>query len=606
MLYYSMAFEANKELYIMALYHKARMLKMQGEYDKAKAEFSSFLVAAKKMEDREIKKQATSEMNGCDSAKKLVNAPLAVAVVNMGTDVNKPHIEFSPMPISDSEIIYGSLPETELKFYELAEIKPKRKLFVAQKSGDKWVNKGEMPGPINSETMHTGNGTFSPDGQRFYFTHCEENWDMGVTCHIWVAMKNKVGWDEPVKLDEMINMSNYSSSQPTVGIDSKKKKEIIYFVSNRPEGIGGDDIWYTTYDLKKHIYAAPKNGGKTLNSVRNEMSPFYYEKERKLYFSTEGRPGLGGFDIYVTRGELKKWSDPSNVGYPINSSVDDIYYVLNPMGESGYMVSNRKGGSQLLHETCCDDIYEFYKINPIHIAIKGKVVKAESNDYLNGKGDEITIDNNSSPIENTAIDIYIKENNQEIFLHTIETDTEGNYFLELEEKKDYKLALHKEGFLNNEINFTTAGITKSDTLLRNIGLGKLLEGTFIIENIEYEFNSAELTPLAKERIDNALLKVLIENPEIKIEIGAHTDNKGTNEYNKTLSQERAESVVKYLTAKNINPKRLVAKGYGETKPIALNENLDGSDNPTGRQTNRRTEFTIVGRIELPKVLLEED
>lgn len=600
--YYTLTFEANNELYLEALYHRGRMLKMLGRYDEAKSELNRYLTIGKKSLDRDQKKLATTEMLGCDTASMLIKKPLAVALKNLGKDVNKPHIEFSPIPVSKDEIIFGSLQEEELKYYELTDVKPKRKLYVATREGDKWVNHGEMDGPFNSDEINIGNGAFSLDGNRFYFTRCEENWKMEMVCHLWVAKRNPRGWDEPMKLDEKVNMPKFSSTQPTVGKESKRNREVIYFVSDRLEGYGGKDIWYTIYDAKKNTHSEARNAGKAINTVRDELTPFYYEKEKKLYYSTDGRSGLGGFDVYYTRGELKQWTPATNVGYPINSSADDISYALTYTGDNGFIVSNRKGGQQILHETCCDDIYEFYKMNPVHLAVRGLVVEANSDELMNRNIDFYS----KAIIPGAQIQVFIIDNGQEVFMRTVEATEKGNYLIDLEQDKEYRLVMGKNGYLNNEIKISTIGYAMSDTLLGHVGLAKTTGDAFILKNIEYDFDSANLTELARKTIDDYLLKVLNDNPDIKIELSSHTDSRGADDYNKRLSQQRAESVVKYLTQKGINPKRLVAKGYGETKPIAPNTNPDGTDSEEGRQLNRRTEFKIIGRIELPKVTNDEE
>jgi len=588
-----------------ALYDKGRMLKMVGKYDEARSELNRYLTMGKKSLDRDKKKLATTEMLGCDTASMLIRKQLPVALNNLGSDVNKPHIEFSPIPVSKDEIIFGSLNESELKYYELTEAKPKRKLYVATREAGKWVNQGEMAGPFNSDEMNIGNGAFSLDGNRFYFTRCEENWKMEMICHLWVAKRNQRGWDEPVNLDEKVNMSSFSSTQPTVGTESKRNREVIYFVSDRPEGYGGKDIWYTIYDAKKNTYSEARNAGKSINTPLDEVTPFYYEKERKFFYSTNGRSGLGGFDIYYTRGELKEWTPATNIGYPINSSVDDISYTLTEEGDNGFLVSNRKGGQQILHETCCDDIYEFYKTNPVHLFVKGTVAEFGTNEQQSSNLSYWDIYSKPT-LSGAKVDIYVNENGHEVLLRSVQTNEKGEYLFPLEQNMNYRLFVVKEGYLNNEIRISTEGYTMSDTLLGNVGLNRTSDEVMVLQNIEYEFNSAELTAKARETIDNYLLKVLNDNPEIKIELGAHTDDRGADDYNKRLSQQRAESVVKYLTQKGINPKRLVAKGYGESKPIAPNSNADGSDNEAGRQKNRRTEFKIIGKIELPKKAEEDE
>ncbi len=605
LLYYNTAYESNPNKFSAALYHKARMEKMMGSYDLAKKDFQKFIAEQGEGGKDDLKSRASIELLSCDTAIMFRSRPLPFAINNLGAGINKQHIEFAPVPTSANDIIYGSLPEPKPKSYDLDEPKPKRKFYKGRRVGQEWQGLGELEGPFNSNEAHTGNGAFSPDGTRFYFSRCSEDWNMDVTCELWLSVKKDHQWSEPEKLNSDINKSGYSSSQPSVGRDENSGKEVLYFVSDRPGGFGGTDIWYTLYDSTNKSYSVVKNVGTQINTNSNEMTPYYYEPQKKLFYSTDGRAGLGGYDVFVARGAMKTWLSASNVGYPINSSADDIYYVLSPLAKSGFLVSNRIGGQQYLHETCCDDIYEFYEYNPIRIVIECVAVETDGQQYFNGKSDDMKEADELMLIERARINVYLVEDNSEVFMRVLETDENGEFVMDLEPDKNYRFEMKKSGFLNNDIEVSTIGMDQSQTIHRVAGMGRMTEGTYVVENIEYEFDSAKLTNEAREKIDNSLLKVLNENPQIKIELGSHTDSRGTDEYNQKLSQQRAESVIRYLTSKGIGIGRLVAKGYGESVPIAANENKDGSDNPEGRQKNRRTEFKIIGVVNVPKVWVED-
>lgn len=599
--HYGLLDERDNRQYDRALFDKARMLKMQGDYMGAQAELNRFLDRSGKKMDKELKKAVLHELNGCDSAMLWMKKPIAVRIENLGNEVNHSHVEFSPIPTGENSLIFAGYPYNEKTSYQLLEETPKRRFYKAHKEQDLWLLDGVLGEPVNFADAHSGNGVFSPDGKRFYFTRCVENWKFEVECEIWVCSVTPSGWKDPVKLGKEVNLPGFSATQPAVGYDAKRRKEVLYFSSNRPEGLGENDIWYCVYDPKKNVYGEAKNAGKTINTPRNEVTPFYFEKERKLYFSSDGRSGLGGLDVYAARGEMRTWGSVSNVGFPINSSVDELYFALKPSGEGGFFASNRAGGHSGIQATCCDDLYEFEKTNPIFPAIRGRVVETTGDEYINGKTDARTAAmTKGGELGESTVDVYILEGGQEILMTSITTDAQGGFFLDLEVEKGYRLIVSRDGYLNNILEFDTYGKLQSDTLARNVGLAPLLSGAIVLENIEYEFDSAALTDSAMHRIDRALLKVLMENPEIRIEIGSHTDSRGSVEYNRKLSQQRAQSVVSYLMSKHIEERRLVARGYGESQPIAPNENPDGSDNEVGRQKNRRTEFKIIGRFEAPK------
>jgi OOP family OmpA-OmpF porin len=206
-----------------------------------------------------------------------------------------------------------------------------------KKEGLDW-NGGELlPGNINIPGIETGNGVLSRDGERFYFTRCERNWQGEMICAIYRSTKEGDRWTKIEKLPPIINDPNYTATQPALGRTAKSDREIIFFVSNRPEGKGGFDIWYTVWDDEKDRYSRPRNLGSRINTVADEMTPFYNLTTRTLYFSSTGKPGIGGFDIFSAFGERRKWSRIKNIGYPINSSYDDLYFTVSKKGEDGFL-----------------------------------------------------------------------------------------------------------------------------------------------------------------------------------------------------------------------------------------------------------------------------
>jgi OOP family OmpA-OmpF porin len=588
----------------LSLYYFALMQKMTGNYEKAKENFSQYKKESKKLKDDESRiygKYANNEIAGCDLAKTLMDNPLKIIVTHLDTSINKAHVEFAPFPMNDSTLLYSSLKEERLTYYVSSQDSPvkmpARQLYVAKKKNNEWHGGTKMAGPFNLEDVQTGNGTYSPNGKRFYFTRCTPNWKGTIICAIYVSNYVKDAWQKPELLDERINNPKYTSTQPTVGTESKFNYEVLYFISDRTGGKGGTDIWYTVYDGKKKKYKDPQNAGGKINTIGDEFSPFFDMETRSMYFSSTGWPGLGGFDTFKCNGEVKNWTAPINIGYPLNTSVDDIYGVVNKNQESGFFVSNREGGVSLKSPTCCDDIYAYKYIKYIHIDIAGTV--SENQDTLN---------NTSKTLKpNTIVALYVVDaDKNEIFIKNDTTDSNGHFNLKLEQGNTYKLAVNAPGYLTKKITVSTKNSAASETILADISLDKIPKGPIVIKNIYYPFDKATLTDEAKLNIDTSIYVILTENPQIIIELSSHTDNKGSDDYNLKLSQKRAESVVAYLIAKGIDKKRLVAKGYGETKQIAPNTNADGSDNPEGRQTNRRTEMRVTGIMEKKEEIIYQD
>jgi len=578
-------------------FYYARMLKANGNYQASKDEYTKFSESKATIEVeniKQLKKLAKAEIIGCETAIELSKGKYNTIVSHLNESINKAHVELSPVMIDTLTLLYASINKENLQLYNLEkqDTLPVRKFYMAQKDSNQWIGGIEYPGPFNEKESNVGNGAFSPDGARFYYSKCNYNSQGKMICRIMVSNREKSKWGKPIDLGELVNSTDYTSTMPAVGIDTKKKQEVVYFISNRPGGKGGMDIWYTTYDQKKKTYKEAKNIGGTINTVGEELTPTYDIANRTLYFSSDGFPGLGELDIFQSIGELKSWSVPENIGAPYNSSADDIYYTKGKkIGEKhGFFVSNRKGGISLLNETCCDDIYEFSDPHYLDISVHGNVYEVSS-DSLETK---VTV------LQKLPISLFkINKDGSEHLLRTTLTDNKGDYYFQLEQGNKYKVSAEKSGYLSKKMEITTETILKSDSLPLNIGIKPIPKGSIVISNIYYETAKAELKAESKNSLDKELVNLLKDNPQLIIEVSSHTDDVGSNEYNQKLSQQRAESVVNYLINNNISKERMVAKGYGESKPIAPNTT------PEGRQKNRRTEFKIIGYLKNIEINYEE-
>jgi len=624
---YEDCYNKDKIKFVDALFYHALMQKMNRKYDKAKDNFLKYVKESGKKGNPELKKQAKNEISGCDYYKSVKEAPEQIHINHLDATINKAHVEFSPLPLSETELLYGSLVADSVKYYSVNDSMdlPVRKFYKANKSGPStWTGGLDSPLPFNDEKINTGNGAFSADRKRFYFTKCEPNWQNKMICSIFMSRFENGKWSEAIKLNKQINTPNYTATQPAVGIESKNKSEVLYFVSDRKGGRGGNDIWYAVYDPKKKEFREPRNAGSKLNTPGNEMTPYYDMESHTLFFSSTGWPGIGGLDVFSSVGEIKTWTPPKNFGPPLNSSADDIYFIRGINKEEGFFVSNREGGVSLQSATCCDDIYTFKYKKYIHLAISGnifEVVDTSGLKYLEKISADTKIDEDAG-LQNAAYDDIRKGNykllphipmtlwlltaeGSEVPLKSDSTNDKGEYFFNLEAGNDYRLTAGSNNFFVKKINFSTKNKMVSDTLHKYIGIKRIPLGPIIIKNIYYPFDKAYLTPESQKTIDTTLFRFLNENPTTIVEVSSHTDSKGSDEYNVKLSQKRAESVVVYLTSKGIQADRLQAKGYGEEQPIAPNEKPDKSDNPDGRQMNRRTEFRIIGFLKEQEIIYED-
>lgn len=576
---YKKLVDENSAEYPAAKFNYAMCLKLNCKYAEAKTVFKDFITNYSGDEAAVYNKKTVREMEGCDFAMKAMADTIKYIVINVGDVINSSYNEMAPVPTNDSGIVFSAIPsDTIIHDFNNSE-DYYTKLYKSRLSDTGWSQPMAIEN-LNVKKEMNANGAYSLDKKKFYFSRYSKDKDAKATSIIYVSeIKENDEFRGGDKLPAPINKCDCEEcdcifTQPAIG-SGPNGEEVLYFVSNRPGGQGGMDIWYSVIN-KDGSFSNPMNAGKEINTPDDEITPSYHNKSKTLYFSSNGMVSMGTFDIYKSNGSMGVWSKPENMGYPINSCVDDVYFTLedNDFGD-GYFSSNRVGSFTVKNATCCQDIYRLFKIRPPVFAVTG---------FIFQQGDTTKI-----PIEGAMIGIAIDT----VFASDTSRKDKA-YFWNLKGETVYKITVNKPGFLPGSVTVSTVGLRKSDTIVQNVYLEKLVVGVaYTLEDIYYDYDKWNLREESQKSLDN-LLFLLNENPTIIVEIGSHTDSKGSDDYNKKLSQRRAESVLKYLTAKGIDKKRLKAKGYGETVPIAPNENPDGTDNPEGRQMNRRTVFKIVG------------
>lgn len=594
--WYEKSFEMSGNEDEMSLFYLAQMQKMTGDCNSSKQNFTKFRKLASGKDDlRNFSKLAKNEIAGCDSIKDKKPLLGKIAVTHLDTTINKVHIEGSPVYIDSTSIIYTSLRVSGKVFETPDSTAVTRKFYMASKEGDNWNFGGEFSGPFNSDQENLSSGALSPDGKRFYFSRCAKNWKNKMICSLYLSEKDGASWSEPEKLNKYINNPDYTSTQPTVALDPVKNLEVVYFVSDRKGSVGKHDIWYFTYNPKKKTYTNPKNAGNKVNTVSDELTPWYDNENRTLYYSSDGWPGIGGLDIFRSRGEYRKFTLPENMTAPVNSSYDELYFAASKDGKGGVFTSNRPGTYTLKAGSCCDDIYEFKRLEYVKVEVAGTISSMK---------DSVV----TGTVPGTKVNLYIIDEREPepVLVKTVETNEKGEYLMALEPGLNYRIGFEKKGYLNKQIGVDTRNITSSTRIIKDQAINTLPEDVLRLDNVYYETDKHELTPGSRIALDTTLVQMLKENPNLKIEIRSHTDDVGTDAYNKNLSQRRAEGVVKYLISKGIEKERLIASGYGESKPLLPNRNPDGSDNPKNREKNRRTEFKVVGTIERTAIINDGD
>ncbi len=582
----------------LSYYYKGMVSMNLEEYDMAIESFEIFRKLYRGKRDPQERRSIAREMiNSSEWAKQNADSMVNITITNLGTSVNKPHIEFSPIPVDAKKILYGSYVEDSL-----SKRQTMRKLFVAEKTGDNWIALGELEGPINHPEFHTGNSVISSDGKRMYFTRCRENWKGKMICEIYLSERKDKQWQEPQKLSYPVNDENYTTTQPALGQYLRTGADVLYFVSDRPGTKGGLDIWYSIYDIRNKEFKEPRNAGRAVNTRSDECCPFYELSNRTLYFSSKGQKGFGGFDVYKVTGSTRKWTEVTSLPKPINSSYDEMYLSAIPGGEEGFFTSNRPGSYAMQNGSCCDDIFHFQYNECTKITSGGIVINVTNYDVYDELNERYKLDlsypENNAPISGVPVQLYLLDNtlHEEILLSQVETDADGRFDFDLDIGKDYKVVVKNYGFFDKVVTFDTRNRKCSDTLNLGISQINILPEITVRFNVYYEHDKARLTRTAKTTIDSLLTPVFDLFPNAIIEIGSHTDHTGSDSYNMKLSQRRSESVVNYLIKMGIVSERLIARGYGESQAIAPNTHPDGSDNPEGRQMNRRAELRIVGEM----------
>jgi peptidoglycan-associated lipoprotein len=578
-------------------FYYAIALKSNTKYAEAKKELGDLI---SRTTNNPLKDRANAELKGLDYLAALDEKKNYYRVKNLEM-INSPQAEYSPVFLNN-ELFFTAARGNE-KIYE-ATGRPYTDIFKVNSRGANVdvTTLAPLPQGINTESINDGCITFSPDGKTMVFakgntgkrkgTNATEDVDLYIS-----RFRNGV-WTTPLPIN--INDPTSWDSSPAFSPDGKT----LYFASNRnsPEkkirgrdnGFGGTDIYSAVMDSRGR-FSRVRNMGPLVNTSGNELFP-YVAEDGKLYFSSDGHPGYGGLDLFVVK-RISGKTVIENLGQPMNSPSDDFgIFLFKP--DRGFFTSNRDGGKG------DDDIYTFVNEDP-----DLKVV----NYYLEGITYTPAADSSLVVLPNTKVSL-IDERGE--LMQDYVTGNDGKFLFRVYENETYNLVAETDGYLVKRQVYTTVGKAADPAKLKDLITNITLDTTmvldkielnkiFVLENIYYNFARAEIREDAAKELDK-LVQLLTDNPEIKIELGSHTDSIDTESYNLELSQRRAESAVRYIVQHGIAPDRLVAKGYGESKPIARNTNPDGTDNPVGRQKNRRTEFKILEIGVLPKPIEDEE
>ncbi|HKP31673.1 MAG TPA: OmpA family protein, partial [Chitinophagaceae bacterium] len=427
--------------------------------------------------------------------------------------------------------------------------------FEATNDKEKWSKALALTGSINTN-MNEGAQNISQDGQWLVFTGC--NFPDGAgSCDLYISYLTADGWSAPENLGNRIN-TEFWESAPSLSPD----KQDLYFASGRPDGFGGTDI-YVSHRLPNGRWSQPENLGPTINTAGDETTPFIHADNQTLYFTSNGHPGYGDNDLFLAKkGPKGTWSSVVNLGYPINTIENEGTLFIEANGITAYYSSDRSDSRGGL------DIYSFdlrKDIRPLKtLWVKGKVFDAKSKKGL------------PSAVE--LINLETKET-----ISKLQTDETGNYLVTLPIGRDYAFNVNRRGYLFYSDNFSLKENSGDSTFNIDIPLQPIEpNATIVLKNIFFDLGKFDLKPESQVELDK-VVQLMKDNPTIKIQINGHTDNIGKAVDNLKLSENRASSVVTYLTEKGIQSDRLSFKGFGATQPI------DDNTTEEGRAKNRRTE-----------------
>jgi peptidoglycan-associated lipoprotein len=568
----------------MARYNLALMLMANEKYDAAINEFKTYA-----NEDPQFKMKAFDMVRACENAKRLSQQKTNVVIEN--PELNTSANEYAPVFYEQKDIIFSSDRGEALGAETYG--------WTGEKFSDLFISKREKDGSYRSVTrfadnlntsINEGTPTFNKNFTEMYFTRCgtegKSKSKRDDYCAVFKSMRDFDGtWSEPEKM--LFFSDSVNVGQPFLSPDGK----FLLLVTDAPGGYGGKDIWITYPEFDG--WGEPQNLGNEINTAGNDMFP-HIADDGTLYFASDGHPGMGALDLFSARKDGKAWKEPVNLKPPINSGADDFGIIIEKSKPAnaddfvkrvGYFTSSRpngKGG---------DDIYKFTERNENIFTLQAFVFEkvfenpndpnSKVVDFKQIEGAEVSLKKYALALQPVA---------------TQKTDKNGMTKFDLEAESDYLVSASKEGYFKKSANTSTKGKkdeTKVNVVLQvKIILDKIYEEKeIVIPNIYYDYDKATLRPESETVLDT-LITLLQENPTVKLEIGSHTDSRGSDSYNEKLSQGRAESVVRYLISKGIVLERLTAKGYGETKLVnhcANNVKCTEEEH----QQNRRTTFKVL-------------
>jgi OOP family OmpA-OmpF porin len=563
--WYALTRDFSDPKYILGSFFYAECLRADQKFSEAIPAFKNFL--AKYGIADAYSQKAAIEIASCNFALYEMRYPRLYKFSKVFNQINDRGSNYTPLVLNHNFYFTSSRPIAVGKKTEVLDDKSSSKII---KTETPYINAiYEASGSPQAEgtvvkrlgALESGREyaapAFHPNGRVMYLT----SWTAKGTrkiCSVDISGATGSTWSAPKDLGSEVNVPGFNSMQPFISKDGK----YLIFSSDRPGGSGKYDLWYCSLRQDGSMSQAV-NMGSVINTKEDEQAPYYNYKTRKLLYSSAGKVGIGGLDFYESEGDFGGWTEPRNLGYPFNSSKDDVYFTpLDDSDSEGYISSDRESA-------CC---LEIFHVKKEYITVEGTLLDCRTDLPLPG-----------------AL-VTLSDSSQEIKMLV---GQDGKYRFRISSNRELKLSAEKTNYFTKVLSYNYDELAKTDTLVNpRLCLSPyVIDKPIVLKDILYDFNSAELTPGSKDILDE-LYKLLTDNKTIEIELSSHTDNIGTAAYNMDLSERRAKSCVDYLISKGVDPARMTSKGYGFSRPVAPNQFPDGKDNFEGRQLNRRTEFKV--------------
>lgn len=560
---YNQALKVGRTFYPEVLFFAGTAELKMGLYDAAQKHLTDFLGQNPRPGMR--KSLAEKKLLSCSFALEALKNPINFKPLNMGESVNSAHSEYFPcLTVDDKTLLFTRrLPDSKHAGREQEDF------FISSKSDTGWQKAVAMGAPINT-WLNEGAPTLAADGKTLIFTACaiakdygEDRFGFG-SCDLFVSQNQGGQWSEPQNIGSPVNTGSWET-QPSISSDGKT----LYFIKGITDryGVYHQDIYTSRYDADSG-WTLPHKLPPPINTDGTEESVFIHPDGKTLYFSSDGHPGMGGFDIFVSkRNNDGTWSQPLNLGYPLNTYHDENSLMVSGDGKTGYFASDREGGFGKL------DLYSF---------LMPENAKPESITYLKGN----VFDQSTFEKLGAHFDLVDLKTGLSVVSSNSDPIT-GAFLVALPGGSSYALNVAKDGYLFYSDHFDVEGsFDFNSPFLKDIPLQAILVGEkVILRNVFFETDNYELKNASKVELDR-LVQLLRKNKALTIEIGGHTDNEGSSEHNQELSLNRAKSVFEYLNSAGIAVSRMTYKGYGESQPVSTNTTEEG------RAANRRTEFKI--------------